>query len=425
MLGRCIAVSFAVIVAGPSLAAAEVNRCATADTDVAYAGTDITELAGDTGWFPSGFVAQLRLTARVQGHTNVAAGYQARGCWDGDMEAGLAGRAESGYFDVAYGADVHLYGRIHTTILGYTYNWEGEIKLPYIPNDLMLEGTTVFNPRLDTGGVSVSDATSPITLLSTDTLSNIISIAGISGGLRVTMTPSMTSTYRATKTSFNGSTVDAEADRIAIEQPGTGFHSTLQLPLAVDGKVRYAPTLTFAATFDVSILGYRVVDWHLGSVAMNLPALERSVKLEGEPAVLLLPEVDGIGIGARMDFSAAPVQSLRVKNLGEGTLELAPTLIPAGVIVDRLSIPGNGETELRVTLADTALESGSAQLILATNDPDRPSVTIELGKNVGGTDPGEPPVIGEDGGCSTGSGQRSGIMLLMMAVMISIRRRRA
>lgn len=406
---------------------AELDRCASSDADLAFAGNDFVELSGDTGWFPSGFVAQLRLTARVAGHTNVATGYTATACWDKDMQAGLAGKAGSGYLDVAYGAELALYGRIHTSVLGYDINWEGQIPIPWIPEDLLIAGAGAFDPRLDTGGVYVSDSTDPVTVLSTDVISQFISLGGISGGLYVSVQGDMTSTYRAKKVNFAGGSVDAVADLIDIAQPSGGFKSNLSLPVGIDGTVKYQPRLTFAAGLDVKIFGIRVVDWQLASVPMSLPPMERAVKLTGAPATVLLPELDGIGDGARMDFESASTQFLHIKNTGEGKLELAPIEVPAGVQIAAVTLEGKDESDLRVTVSEGALASGSATLKFATNDPDRPLVSIELGMHVGGTDPGTPPEIAppDDGGCSAGSGHGAGVLLLVLALAFTTRRRGA
>jgi MYXO-CTERM domain-containing protein len=110
---------------------------------------------------------------------------------------------------------------------------------------------------------------------------------------------------------------------------------------------------------------------------------------------------------------------------GRGKCEATSVLVPAGVTAAPLTLAAGAEGDLRVTIADGALASGSAMLQIKTNDPDRPTAMVELGIQVGGTDDGEPPVIGEgqDGGCSTGSGQGAGMLVLALGFIL-IRRRR-
>ena len=407
-------------------ASADVDRCATGDTDLAFHGTDITEIAGDTGWFPSGYVAQLRLSGKVFGHTAVDAGVRTQACWPGEkMEATLGGRAGTGWLDVAYGAEVSLKGRIHTSVLGKSIDWEGNIPLPYIPMDLVIAGQTAFDPSMDVAKLArVSDATAPITLLSTDVLGDYIPVLGVSGGLRISVTPSMVTSFHMKKATVAGGTIDSPTDKVTLNPDGPhGFGGGIEVPIAAEGVIRYEPTLAVNAGLQVTIFGYRIVDWQLFSIPMGLPAFERTIKLTGDSARVALPVLEGIGEGARMDFATGIVQELRVRNLGEKPLAIEPTKAPDGALVSRVDIPPGGEDVLRVTVAnDATFANGPVTVTVATNDPDRPSIEIQLGKQVGGTDPGTPPEEGgESGGCSTTG--HSGIGLALLA-LLAVRRRR-
>ncbi len=409
-------------------ASADVDRCATGDTDLAWTGTDLAQISGDTGWFPSGYVAQLRLTGRVVGETAVATGLRAKACWTGDkMQATLEGRAGKGWLDIAYGAQVSLSGRIHTSVLGKAIDWEGNIPLPYIPMDLLIAGQTTFDPSMDATQLAhVSDSTAPITLLSTDVIGDYISIIGISGGLRISVTPSMITSFHMKKATVAGGTIDAPTDKVTLSSDGPrGFGPAIEVPIAAEGVVRYEPALAFNAGLYVSILGYRIVDWQLFSIPMSLPAFDRTLKLTGDSARLPLPVLEGIGEGARMDFASGTVQELRVKNLGEAPLAIEPTQVPSGALVSRLDLPPGGEDVLKVFVADdAAFAGGPVDVVLATNDPDRGSIKIQLGKEVGGTDPGVPPEQAESSGCSAGGGTGLGAGFLVGLLIAGRRRRR-
>jgi MYXO-CTERM domain-containing protein len=136
--------------------------------------------------------------------------------------------------------------------------------------------------------------------------------------------------------------------------------------------------------------------------------------------------MDGIGTGAQMDFASGATQSLHVKNVGQGPLHLAVAGQPPGITAAPLNLEPGAEGDFKVTITDGALASGSATLTLDTNDPDRKQVSIELGLANGGTDPGSPelPDASEPGGCSTGSGQGAGMLLLVLGLVALPRRRR-
>jgi MYXO-CTERM domain-containing protein len=408
-------------------ASAEVNRCATADTDIAFNGNDFVNWSADTGWFPGGSPAQLKLTARVAGKTEVSSGYTATGCWGEKMEAKLAPKAGSGNFEVAYGAELALYGRIHVNVLFKDFDWEGRIDIPYIPDDLLIADTTTFTPRLAaTTAATVTDSTQPVNVISTNLLSEIISLGGISGGIYVSVKGSMSSTFKAAETTVLAQKIATSMDIATIEQPDTGFHSTLAVPIDVKGVVRYAPKLTFAAGFNVKILGVQVVNWDVASITMALPALERTVAMAGPPASLELPEVDGLAEGARMDFSNGTTQVIHIKNTGGAELQLEPTDVPAGVTASPLTLAAGAEGDVSVTASESAV-AGGVTLTMATNDPDHPSLVIAL-DTTGGTDGGDGKSDDDEGipsgGCGCQSGRADGTLLLAFALGLVLFRRR-
>jgi uncharacterized protein (TIGR03382 family) len=244
--------------------------------------------------------------------------------------------------------------------------------------------------------------------------------------LRVTATPSMATSFRFKKATLAGGTIDSPNDKVTVSAGERGFSGGIELALQTEGIVRYEPTLTFGAGLQVTILGIRVVDWQIVTISLGLPALERTIKLTGDSARIPLPVLEGIGEGARMDFATGTVQQLSVRNLGETTLSIEPTQIPNGALVSRLDIPPGGRDVLEVFVADDAtFANGPVDVELSTNDPDRGTVTVQLGKEVGGTDPGVPPEENaESGGCSTGGGL-AGLPLGLLLLMLRRRRKLA
>src|SRR5512146_2103454 len=157
-------------------AAADVTRCATGDATVHHDDVLFSELSGDSGWIPSGSPAQVRLTGRVAGQTTVAMALRPQACWDGAMRVTMpVGQPDDGLLDFAYGAELHLYAQIHTSILGNAIDWSGEIPLP---TDFLLGTTTSFAPALLPGSsvdhANASDTTSPLKLLGTDLIGTYI-----------------------------------------------------------------------------------------------------------------------------------------------------------------------------------------------------------------------------------------------------------
>jgi hypothetical protein len=401
-------------------AAAEVTRCAGADADLQYHASDLAELNGDTGWVPSGSAAQVRITGRIAGETTVAMGVHPTACWPSAMDLSVPGRTDAGMLDFAYGAELHLFAQIHTSILGKAIDWQGEIPVPLLPADLMLANTTTFDPSV--GAVAAArDTTSPITVLTTNLIGNYIGITGISGGLHLDVTGAMTTSYVTTSMTTGAGTLANAGDHLAVPTPSAGFGAALDTPLSAAGRVTYAPSLIFTIAFDVKILGIRVVNWQLFSIPMALPSIDRDVTLAGADAHISLPKADPLA-GSKIDFALAATQQLAVHNAGEAPLMLEATGLPAGVSISmaRVTVAPGATKMLEVVATDDALAGVTGQFVLTTNDPGQPTVMITLGRDIGGTgmDTGDEAA---HAGCDAGAG---GAGLLIALATLRLRRRR-
>ena len=401
---------------------AEPYRCSTADADLAFDGVDVAELTGDTGWFPSGYAAQVRIAGRVAGQTFVAMGLQPTLCWDGGgerMTATLPGRAGTGLLDVAYGAEVHLYGHIDTTVLGIHVFWEGEIPIPFIPEDLILADTGAFDPALG-DSASVYDTTDPIPLLSTDVIGALISITGISGGLYLDVSGAMATTYAPNAMTAGDASITTAGGSAEVPRPDPGWGPAVELPLGVDGLVRYEPSLIFTIGLDIKIFGIRVVDYQLFGVPLALPAIDRRVAMAGG-AHVPLPELAALGEGARIDFATGPTQELAIANRGEAPLSIEVAAAPPGITTDPIAtLAAGAESRLRVTASAEAMTAGTlGPLVLATSDPDHPTLSVALGVDVGGSDQGDPIDPEPSAGCAAGGGDGGMILVLVLGLSLT------
>jgi uncharacterized protein (TIGR03382 family) len=401
---------------------ADVTRCASGEADLHYQNMLFNTMSGDTGWFPQGYAAQLKLTARVAGQTTVALGLQPTACWDGPMSVKVPGRANAGLLDFAYGAELHLYAQIHTSILGQQIDWMGEIPLA---TDYLLGKTTTFSSSVLPGGevvsVAGSDTTSPLKLIGTNLIGNYIGIPGISGGLHLDAIGTMTTTYRTTKVTVAGTAIESATGDAMVATPQGGFASNLELPMSAAGALRYAPGLRFNVGFNVKILGFTVVDFTLASVTVPLPNIDQTIELAGDGGKVPLPKATSLE-GARVDFSAGARQTLTIKNTGTAPLMLEPTALPPGVTAQALTVAPQADAQFVVEATSSAIASGTADLVVATNDPSQPSVTVMLGRNIGGTGvPGDEDESGESSGCNAAH-DTSGLLLLL--ALATLRRRR-
>jgi MYXO-CTERM domain-containing protein len=411
----------ALLVGQAATANADVTKCSSTDAAVEYKDVWFDEMSGDTGWFPSGYAAQLKLTGRIAGHTTVALGLSPTACWSGPMSVTVPARASASELDFAYGAELHLYGQIHTSILGNKIDWSGELPLPA---DFLLGKKTPFDSNLLPGSptdrVSGTDTTSPLTLLSTNLIGNYIDIAGISGGLHLDAVGRLTTTYKTKRILVGEAPIETATGAVALTAPGEGFAAALELPLSATGTLHYAPALTFNVGFNVKILGITVVNFQLFSATLPLPQLDQQIDLVGDAASVPLPKAQSLA-GAQVDFSGGAIQQLTIHNVGKAALMLEPTNLPAGVTAQPLTISPGSDGLFALTASAEALTNSTGELVLVTNDPNQPSVTIALGRNIGGT--GMADELGESSGCNA-RGNTGGLALVLLALAF-VRRRRA
>jgi hypothetical protein len=406
-----------VLIASSTPALADVTRCSGATANVAFDAGDLgalSNLSGDTGWFPDDSPVQIRLAGQVDGSTHVGMQLQPVACWapDGTMTLTVQPARGTGSLTSQYGTAVQLYARIHTTVLWETVDWEGQIPVPYI-GDLLLAGQTAFDPIAlpdsPTTYAQVSDATNPITVLSSNELSAIIDVTGISGGLALEVEGQMSTTYWTNDVSVVGSQLTSASGTAPVAGP---FGAQLPTRLAVDGTVEYSPALDFILAFQVRILGISVVNLQLANIVLPLPSFDRDVQLttEGDVAVPL-PQLGNVP--ATLGFGSAASATLHLSNSGAAPLMVEQVAGPA--FAPLTIAPG--------AAADVVVPASTApDLVLATNDPTNPQLTIALSASSSGQID-QPPAdgAGDDShaGCSAGGSSTPVMVLLVVAFVIA------
>jgi len=414
-----VALAGSLATALPARADVDAQRCSAGSAALAFQADDLgslSNLSGNTGWFPSGSPVQAEIASQLDATTGVAMTVLPVACWtaDGAMTLALQPVLGTGGLDVQYGASVDLYAQINTSVLGYSINWEGQIPVPYVGN-LQLGGSAAFDPLAlpdsPSPVVSVSGETNPITLLSTNLLSAIIDITGISGGLALEVQGAMTTTYWSNDVTVQpGATAATSVMSASATVPVAGpFGPSLPTTLVVDGTVEYAPSLVFSLAFKVSILGVTVANWQFAEVDVSLPSFDRQIQLTAPVVDIPLPQLGPVP--SSLDDTASA--TLHLTNTGTLALDVEQVAGPAFAPV---TIPPNGAVDVVVPA------SNAPDLVLATNDPGHPTVTIALTAN-GGSDGSDGDGDGDHhGGCSAGGDTTLPMLLLGVAFVIGRRR---
>ena len=411
-----------------TVARAEVTRCSQASVDLSYTADDLPDASGDTGWFPGGSPAQLRITGQLAGLTKVAMGLAPTACWDaGPMALTVTGQPQTGLLDSEYGADLLVYAQIHTSVLGIGINWSGQIPITALPTDFLVAGQTGFDPTVlpdsDQPVISVtSNPTSPIKLISTDVLSSIIDITGLSGGVSITVQGQMTTSYITNDLQVAGGSVTSVTGSVPATRPDTGFGKGLTVSMAADGDVFYEPSLIFDAKLYISIFGIHVVNWTVASVTLPLPSIDRSVTLTGTDVTIPLPHMDPVPTS--LGFASGSVQQLQIHNAGSAPLQLEVGNAPDGVTASPVTIAPGSDGTVQVTAADPSMVSGQT-LVFETNDPEHAQLAIALdGTHDGqGSDGQGLAEASGCGGCSSHGGTGGGLLVIAAIGLVCVRRR--
>ncbi len=409
-----------VVLASP-LARADVTRCADVDADLAYMATDLADQSGDTGWFPGGSPAQLRITGQLVGQTTVGMGLSPTACWTNGMTLTAPARAQAGMLDAEYGAQVHVYGQIHTSVLGESIDWSGEIPVPF--TDFLLADTTPFDGTLLPDGkassASASDTTSRIPLITTDVIGDLIDIVGISGGLQVYVQGEMTSTYSTQAISLDGGQITSTTGSIAVETPPNGFGPSLTVALSAAGDIVYQPALVFGVSFVVKILGITVANFDIASVQLPLPSVDRSMTLAGDNVTIPLPHLDAVPVS--LGFAGGSTAELQLHNSGLAPLMLEVATAPAGVTADALTIAPGADGAMTITGTPPA----GSSLVFATNDPNLGTLTIGLDPMSSGQTSGSDDGSDDATHAGCNATHNSGWLLVLAAIGLLLRRRAA
>jgi MYXO-CTERM domain-containing protein len=417
------------LLAGSQLIAhADPTRCAQTRSDLTFTVADLPELSADTGWFPSGSHVQARISGQLAGTTTVAMSLQPSACWNEQgMTIAVAGVQQGGLLDSEYGADLQVQGQIHASVVGLSVDWSGNIPLPsYVPTDLMLAGTTTFDPTALPGSaqpsVAVTSApTSPVTVLSTNVLGSLLGLTGVSGDLSITAQATMTTSYHTSAIAIGNATITDASAVAPVVAPSDGYAGTLAAPISASGVISYAPSLVLSAHASVKLLGISVASWTIATMTLPLPSIDRDVTLTGPALAFALPYLDRAP--SQLGFASGATQSAHLHNAGGAPLVVTVQAAPTGVTATSITVAPGQDGDLEVTAADPTSVDGQS-LVLATNDPDHAQVTITLDAMTDGEGSGSDGKAASSSGCNAGTSQSSGLAALALAFVVGIRRRR-
>lgn len=371
-----------------------VVGCSASDVDWHSENSLFDSVDWDTGWVPAGSPIQLRFGLVIAGETMVDLGGTVVGSWPPAIAVGVHGRPGAGLLTMNYGFELIAMLRFDVEVAGIRYDWEGDIPIPFIPEDLRLAGEAVFDPFLLPGveerPVVIADETDPVRVLWYDALSSIIPIPGVGGGFLVAAQAELETSYQTERIEVEGGLPIVGEDELtrldppSVEDPDAegGYGAELEVTAHPVGSLSYDGRVLIIPELYLEVVGTRF-DYPLAEIPINLVDLEEEVIFDDETVELPLPDVDvqparlDLGWGYLEAVTSQPLVLLNNGNaplVVEAVTETGPfTMEPAYTVLDphsteRVSIRFRPEIE--------GLQS--VMFELATNDPDEPSILVLL-----------------------------------------------
>ena len=366
----------------------DVVGCHAEDADWEWESSLFDTVDFDTGWVPSGSDLQLRFTFHLAGSTQVEVGGTPTMSWPPPIEGRVPGRPGTGYLSSDYGLEIRLYFRFTLRVAGMTFNFEEEIDIPSIPMDLRAFAETGWDPFLfpPADPVMIRDATENIELVSVG-LGSIVSIPGVDGGLTVGTNLELDTFYQTLRIVMDDgdSPTITMPDGVSVLAP-TGatanYGPARDVLIRPEGILEYILRLNIIPEVFVEILGMR---FSLASATLpiELADLDDDVIFDDVNIHVPLPDVD---LRPRMvDFGDVEVgesatELLTIDNNGEAELEVLFNPIPAGFAAptDLLTVPPMSSRQVELDCVPTEEGPMAGMLFANTNDPDSPTVLVQL-----------------------------------------------
>ncbi len=368
--------------------------CHTAEVDWLYRDALFDDIMLDTGWVPRGGPIQVRFGVAIGGSTEVALGGTLVTSWPPGLLLALPGRPETGRLSINYGFELIAQIRFDVEVGGIRYDWEGDIPIPFFPEDLRMAGDVIFDPFLLPGAmerpVSVSDRTDRVRVLRFDALDTIIPIPGVGGGFLVALQGELEATYQTERIVFDDAEpIEEEGGTTALDPPipedpddVAGFGPSVTVLLHPEGTLTYDGTVWIVPELYLEVVGTRF-DLPLMEIPLRLVNSDEGLAFDDERVDVPLPEVDvqpaRLNLGEVMVEEVA-AQPLVFVNNGEAALWVAVETTDSPFSVEPPEVVVDPHRTARVSVRFSPDRAGAIEemFAFATNDPDEPSLVVLL-----------------------------------------------
>lgn len=345
----------------------------------------------DTGWLPSGAPVQVRLIAYLHGRTRVDMAGKLDATWPDPIRLRPDGTPGTGLLSIDDGLVVKAMGKFKVSVAGKDYSWTGD--LPGIPGvDLASVSSVTFDPFAWKGGPGVpetSGKTKQMQLAKVPLTDSFIPIPGIEGGFQLEGQGEFAARYSTLRIAFDelvskGAIADVDPTN-AFTQVLFSSSPSLETTMFVHGELWRKMTLHFIPGFYFTILGKKF-DLEVVDVPVALPETTKSWDFDPVPVHFPLPRIQATP--NPIDLGTIPVGKptnvlVTVFDTGEADLVLDaddPTSV-LDVSTKHVEVPGGSSDSLRATLTPKDQGPIETTLIVASNDPAAPKLSIKVRAN--------------------------------------------
>lgn len=398
----------------------------------------------DTGWLPSGAAVQVRLVSYLHGRTRVDMSGSVDATWPDAIRLRPEGLRAAGLLAIDDGIVVKAMARFKVNVAGKDYAWTGDI--PGVPKvDLASVSSVKFDPWAWKGAPmppQTSGKTMQMELWKAPLTDAIIPIPGIEGGFQLEGQGEFFAEYNTLRIAFDELT---SKGAIGDVDPTTAFTRVLfssapalDSSVFIHGELTRQTTLHFIPGLYFSILGKKfdleLIDipvaipkstkpWDFDPVAMHFPL----PRIEARPNPI---DLGTIPVGQPTSILVTAFDTGEAKlvidaRVGEA---LAAASDPTSVLTidtKHIEIGGGSSDAVRATLTPTTDGPIDTTLVLESNDPLKPKLSIRITANGAGAAAGDPTTEAAGGcGCHTTSTTNTGAGFTALAVaLIALRRR--
>jgi hypothetical protein len=382
---------------------------------VAFERTDAlpVEFNFDTGWVPGSSPLQVHLLAAVYANTQVSLAGALETSWPNALLLACPGSPDGGAFSYHYGLEVSAEGRVRITVLGRTYEWEGDI--PYVPQvDVQVQSAETFDAWGWEPGLTM-ESSSPPQRLATVGLGDLLgaSIPGMDGGFELDAGMDVAARYQTRRiviSTTEGEVVSGGELTKDKDRSSTAYLDgpSVELDVHPEGSVRYDGTLHLIPAFYIEFLGRRwsipVVD-----IPLDFPIAENEWVFDEQRVHVPLPDL--VIEEKEIDFGEVEVGQESVLpyslfNAGEASLGVALEsddpesfeALEAELVVDAAVTLDSG-----IRFTPTRSGELTATLLVSSNDPSDPVQRIVLkgtGYDVSNGSPDSGGTVAEDSSCA-------------------------